>query len=242
MDDTMDVESENSGEESSDNENEDEETGNIDQELKDRLKDALGDAKADSDEENDNVSIDMDDLDDEAMEKMDAQLSQIFKQLSGKKSQGQLKKEKKDAIAQMHFKIRSLDIIDVYLSHQPTMSHVLFLLIPLLKCLEATIKIKGQEPLTSRLKNTLKKITNIKKIHDVDNELEPSSLAKMLQSLIDFANSGSPLVAELSQPQPIYAQCCTMILRFSQRIKDDDLEKNILDIYKNGIDSFFNKT
>ena len=31
----------------------------------------------------------------EAMEKMDAQLSQIFKQLSGKKSQVQLKKEKK---------------------------------------------------------------------------------------------------------------------------------------------------
>ena len=228
-------------ENSSDESEEEGEAGNIDDEVKERIKDALGEAKAESDDENDNVSIDMDDLDDEAMEKMDTALGQIFKQLSGKKHPAQLKKEKKDATAQMHFKIRCLDVIDVYLNHQPSMSHVLFLLIPLLTSIETYMKMKGHEPLATRLKNTVKKITSLKKIQSADSELEPSSLAEMLQSLINLANSGSPLIAELSQPLPLYAQCCTMILRFSLQLKDEELDTNILSIYKKAMDSFFNK-
>jgi len=228
-------------EEDSSDESEDEEAGNVDDEFKERIKQALGEAKAESGDEDDNASIDMDDLDDEAMNKMDEALGQLFKQLSGKKNPAQVKKEKKDTTAQMHFKIRCLDIIDVYLNHEPTMSHVLFLLSPLLESIETYMKKKDHEPLAIRLKNTVKKITGLKKIEEVDKELEPSSLVELLQSLIDLANTASPLVSELSQPLPIYAQCCTLVLKFSQKIKDDKLDENILSIYKKAMNNFFNK-
>lgn len=228
-------------EEDSSDESEDEDAGNVDDAFKERIKQALGEAKAESGDEDDNASIDMDDLDDEAMNKMDEALGQLFKQLSGKKNPSQVKKEKKDATAQMHFKIRCLDIIDVYLNHEPKMSHVLFLLSPLLESIETYMKKKDDEPLAIRLKNTVKKITGLKKIEEADKELEPSSLVEMLQSLIDLANTASPLVSELSQPLPIYAQCCTLVLKFSQKIKNEELDENILSIYKKAMNSFFNK-
>lgn len=234
-------ESEEENDEKNSSESEDDDDANIDEDFKERVKNALGDAKEDSDDEDDSASIDMDDLDDEAMEKMDTALGQLFKNLSGKKSQAEKKKERKDATAQMHFKIRCLDIIDVYLSHQPSMSHVLFLLSPILDSIETCMKLKEHEPLTNRLKNTLKKITNLKKVEEVDHELEPKSLVDMLQSLIDLASSSSPLVAELSQPLPIYAQCCTMVLKFTMRIKNEELDQEILSIYKKAMHSFFNK-
>ena len=218
-----------------------EETENVDDDFRDRVKEALGEAKEDSDEEDGNASIDMDDLDDEAMEKMDENLGKLFKQLSGKKSKGQLKSERKDVTAQMHFKIRCLDIIDVYLNHQPSMSHVLFLISPLLECMDSYIKMKDHGALTTRLKSTLKKITSLKKIEEADSELDPSSIPEILQSLMDFSNTSSTLVAELSQPLPIFAQCCTMVLKCCQKLKDSEVEQKVLGIYRTAMDSFFDK-
>ena len=49
-------------------------------------------------------SVDMDDMDDEAIDKLNTMLGQVFKQMSGKKSSEEKRKEKKDIIAQIHFK------------------------------------------------------------------------------------------------------------------------------------------
>ena len=56
-------------------------------------------------------SIDMDDLDDEDMAKMDEALSNIFRAICKRKSAGTKKKEMKDKLAIMHFKIRALDMV-----------------------------------------------------------------------------------------------------------------------------------
>ena len=53
----------------------------------------------------------MDDLDDEDMAKMDEALSNIFRAICKKKSAGTKKKEMKDKLAIMHFKIRALDMV-----------------------------------------------------------------------------------------------------------------------------------
>merc|ERR1712126_766909 len=227
----------NEADETSDDDDDDDDD---DEDFKEKVKDAPGDAIAESDD--DNASIDMDELDDEAMEKMDTALGQLFKQISGKKSQAQKKKEKKDAMAQMHFKIRCLDIIDVYISHQPKMSHVVFLILPLLKAIENYMNSKDQQPLSSRLKNTLKKITSSKKVEDADEELEPSSLVDMLRSLLDLSNSSSALVNELSQPIPLYAECCTLILKFTQKLNNWKIDAEILELYQSSLKTFFNKT
>ena len=92
------------------------------------------------------------------------------------------------------------------------------------------------------LKNTLKKITSSKKIEDADEELEPSSLVDMLRSLIDLSNSSSALVNELSQPIPLYAECCTLILKFAQKLNDKRIDDEILGLYQSSLKTFFNKT
>ncbi len=57
------------------------------------------------------VSIDIDDLDDEDMTKMDEALSNIFRSICKKKGSAVKKKEMKDNLAIMHFKIRALDMV-----------------------------------------------------------------------------------------------------------------------------------
>ena len=97
--------------------------------------------------------------------------------------------------------------------------------------------------MTTRLKNTLKKITKSKKVEDVDDELDPSSLIEMLRWLVNISNSSSALITELSQPnQPLYAECCTLIVKFSQKLGDNKINEDILDVYRSALKSFFNKT
>lgn len=69
-------------------------------------------------------SIDMDDLDDEDMAKMDEALSNIFKSICKKKSAGTKKKEMKDKLAIMHFKIRALDMVSQAFTRQYLFSPV----------------------------------------------------------------------------------------------------------------------
>ena len=54
----------------------------------------------------------MDDLEDEDMDKMNEALSNIFKTLCKKKSQGEKKKEMMEKLATMHFKIRTIDMVN----------------------------------------------------------------------------------------------------------------------------------
>ena len=129
----------------------------------------------------------MDDLEDEDMDKMNEALSNIFKTLCKKKSQGEKKKEMMDKLATMHFKIRTIDMVndltrviigvtniywwlccwlvikiiwwgqwslslqlEIYLSHEPKLAHVLFLIQPAIAALEDAIKDPTYEPLVNR--------------------------------------------------------------------------------------------
>ena len=208
-----------------------------DEDFKKKLKDALGDMADRSDEE----SIDMDDLDEEDMKKMDEALGQVFRKMSGKKSNVEVKKEREEAIAKMHFKIRALDIIDVYLAHQPPMSHLLYLILPLINAIGFAGKIKSYEPLQLRLRSTLKRLTNIKKA-EVDDELDAQSIPQLLQTLVDISNSGTTLMSQLSQPRPLFAQCCTLVQKCAVQLNDRSIDAKIVEIYKKGLDDFFHKS
>ena len=224
-------------EDEDDEADENEEEKDVDEDFRQKIKDALGKhAAVDSDAE----SIDMDDLDDEDMERMDEALGKIFRQMSGQKSWLEQKKEREDVMAKMHFKLRALDIIDVYLTHQPPMSHVLYLILPLIHALEAASKQKNNEPLKVRLRGTLKKLTSLKK-SAVDQELDQESIPDLLQSLVDLANSGSPLIAQLSQFQPLFAQSCNLVFKSAQQIDDPTLNNKMVEMYLKAMDSFFHK-
>ncbi len=182
----------------------------------------------------------MDDLDDEAMNKLDEALAKVFRQMSGKKSSAEKRKEKKDLLALVHFKIRALDMIDQYLSHQPAMSSAIFLSMQVIRALESSGKDKEQAPLQTRLKGTLRKLTNSKKLI-LDNDINSQDILETLKDLLELANSGSPIVAQISQPLPLFSQLAAMILKCSQQVSDEKLHEEIKEIYCDAMDDFFKK-
>ena len=238
-DDDKDEEEDNEDEESSDDD-EEEEGAAVSDEVKNRVKAAMGEhAAAESDEE----SIDMDDISEEDMKKMDEALANVFRVLSGgKKGGAQKKKEAKEALAMVHFKTRVLDLVDVYLSHSPKVSHILLVLEFALGALTAVGRRKEEQALVTRLVGTLKRVTNLRKPQQVnldDEEFDRASLAKMLQSLVDLANEGSPLVAQLSKPLPIFSQIAVVLLKLEQQLKDDEVSRSMSEAFKKAVGDFF---
>ncbi|TRY70913.1 hypothetical protein TCAL_07526 [Tigriopus californicus] len=191
-------------------------------------------------------SIDMDDIADDDMKKMDEMLANVFRLLSKKKGGAQKKKEKKDALAIMHFKIRALDMIDVYVSHQPKADHVLFIMSFVFNALEKLGNQKEQKPMVTRLQNTLKKMCNMRKPQHFNFEEgspDPEELIRLLEYLLELANSGSPLVSQLSQPIALFSQCTFLLLKISQQMKKaKDLDQRLRDVYSQALGNFFHKS
>ena len=234
-DEDEDEEEEGSDDEDSDNENEDEENKEPSDEFKLELTNAMGGNESDAD------SIDMDDLDDDAIAKLDTALGQVFKTMSGKKSSAEKRKEKKDALGQMHFKIRALDMIDNYLSHTPAISNVLVLSIAVIKALENVSKEKSQAPLEQRLNGTLRKLTALKKF-EIDSNLEGKDLVDHLEALVEQGKSGSPVVAQLSHPLPLYAQLANLIVKVGNQMDDKKIDKSLKEVFVKAFDDFLNNT
>ncbi len=249
-----DEEGEAEGEESDEDEEDD---GEPSKELRERVKAALGDHAAagseDDDEEDggemEEEDIDMDDIDEEDMKKMDEALANVFRQLSGKKSGAEKKKERKNAKALVDFRIRCLDLLDVYVTHQPRMAHVLLILQRVILALEAS-KGDAEKDMRVRLTGTLKKITNLRKEQqftsatggdDTESSLS-DQLVSFLQFLVDLANGGSLVMAALNNPQPIFSQCGQLVLRMSQIVDDMKLSEDLDAIYVKATQDFFNNT
>merc|ERR1719237_1234215 len=61
----------------------------------------------------------------------------------------------------------------------------------------------------------------------------------MLQSLVDLANEGSPLVAQLSKPQPIFSQIVVLLLKLEQQLKDEEVSRGMGEVFKKAVGDFF---
>ena len=230
---------ENDDDDDDDAESDGEADGKVSADFRDRVKAAIGDHAAGDDDEE---SIDMDDIPDEDMAKMDKALADVFKVLSkGKKSSEQKRKETKDALALTHFKIRALDLIDVYVSREPNAEHVLHVVDFALGAL-AVVDEKKEPALVTRLIGTLKKLTNRKKPANIDlAKFDESKLTEQLQALVQLANEGSPLVTRLSKPIPIFSQIAALLVKMSQQVKSPKLTSTVTEIYRQALDDFFNK-
>merc|ERR1719464_1387314 len=219
------------------NPNENEEPSEELMELEKKLKECMDEDVGDGQDD-----IDIDALDDEAIAKLDTALGAVFRQLSGKKSTAEKKKEKKDTLAQVHFKIRALDMIDNYLGHQPPISNVLSLSVPLIKALETCSKDKLLAPLEIRIKGTLKKMTNIKK-PEIDDNLTGDALVNLLEALVEMGNTGSSVVPQLQSPIPLFSQLANLIIKCSVQLKSDPkVESRIQEVLNKSLDSWFSNS
>lgn len=186
----------------------------------------------------------MDDISEEDMKKMDEALANVFRQLSRKKGQGLKKKERKDKLAVVHFKIRVLDLINVYLSHQPSLEHILIIINFVRDTLERIFgKNKDNKPFENRLIATLKKITNLKKTqkYRIDEDFDGDSIVETLKSFTSMANNSSPIMTSLNNPQPIFSQVCSLLVKSSLTLGDKSLNRKVNQVFEEAMDDFFQK-
>ncbi|XP_060806524.1 myb-binding protein 1A-like protein [Amyelois transitella] len=161
-------------------EEEDEEMKIPDQ-LRMAVQKALGTAVPESDTE----SVDADMIDEEEGKKLDEALAEAFKQFQSGKAKGKKnKKERKDKKALSDFRIRVLDLIDIYLEKDPAMDICLNMMAPLMRCLEFCMRDNQFSELENRVRKTIKTLTKIRKFASSEG-VTLDVLCDYLKSTID---------------------------------------------------------
>ena len=227
----------------------------VDEEMKTRLKSALAlHVAADPKNNEDEADLDMDAISEEEMKRLDVALANVFRVLSKKSGLTKSRKERKDDLAAMHFKIRTLDLLDVYLANSPLAGHVVMSMEFTLSALEAMQKRKSgmrkeqDEPLEVRIRGTLKKIVALKNSFAgfrADPSLNLTALVSVLNSYISLANSGSPIMASLNNPLPLFSQACSLVMKLADSFPDEKERKKAVEavgnIYQEALKDFFIK-
>ncbi|GBP70087.1 Myb-binding protein 1A [Eumeta japonica] len=197
---------------------------------------ALGNAVMDSDAE----SIDADMIDEEEGRKLDEALSEAFKlfhQPRNKKS----KEEKKDKKALSDFRIRVLDLIDIYLEKDPPMDVCLGMIAPLIRCLEFSIQDNQFKDLENRCRKTIKILTKVRKFSSTEN-VTIGILCDYLKSIIEKGTRSHFLFQAIGDVithcGSFVVHCATKIVTQTKTSENESLA-SLVDIYKESLQSFF---
>lgn len=246
-----------SGEESGDESDDEQESGeekeedesdieieDDDEELKtpEQLKIAVQKALGAAGNISDTESLDADMIDEEEGKKLDDALAEAFKQFhqgKGKKS----KKERKDKKALSDFRIRVLDLIDIYLEKEPSMDICLGMIDPLTRCLEFCIQDSQFSELENRVRKTVKTLTKIRKFASND-DVTMDLLCDYLKSTIDKGSRSHFMFQALGDVITFFA---TFIIHCSQNIqtkntkspKKSKAASPLVEIFKGALQNYF---
>ena len=148
----------------------------VDEEFRRQVKAALGDCAAvdTSDDESDRIDDNQSDMsmDDDAMEAVDQALAAVFHERRlAKKDKKQRQEEKK---VDAHFRLRALDLLDIFIKRQSSNPLILDLILPLLHLIRRGQRLRDVKPLVDRAENLFSnKLCKIKQYPrenvDVDN-------------------------------------------------------------------------
>lgn len=192
------------------NTDDDEAQESVNERLRDALSTALRDQRA---IQSDDESVDIDNMDDEEASKLDAALANAFKQFrpnTGKKS----KKQSKEEQTLTHFRVRVLDLIEIYLDTAPPMLLTLEIMLPLLQCLEFCIRDVHQLPLLHRISHCLKSLGSLKKFSSTDGVTQ-QILHDLLLSLLEKGSKSALMMQDMSNQ---LTECCVFVLRCSNML------------------------
>lgn len=143
-----------------------------------------------------------------------------FKPNIGKKS----KKQKKEDEALTHFRVRVLDLIDLYLESEPSMYNCLEIMVVLLRILEFAIKDEHQKPLLNRTRSSLKKLSTIKKFKSID-DIDETTLSDLFNSLLEKGTKNFFIMQEMNDK---ISECCLFVIRCVEYLNLlDDVPKKI---------------
>ncbi|KAJ3284320.1 DNA-directed DNA polymerase [Rhizoclosmatium sp. JEL0117] len=164
------------------------------EELKNRLKAALGGVADDAADMNPDDAEDDDDeksLNDEEMEAFDEKLSAIFRERKKVKTE---QRDKKQQV--LHFKLRVVDLIELFIKKQPANPLILSLIMPSLAVVIETADSDESRELHTKMTTLIKtKLATVKEVPPVESLESGLALLKEIQELA--AKSPSASVAGL---------------------------------------------
>ncbi|XP_015606625.1 DNA polymerase V [Cephus cinctus] len=229
-DDDDDSEAENGKEDLNDSDLDMNENDAVTDRLRMAVRQALGDALVQSDEED----IDVDQIDDAEGKRLDESLAAAFRILRENRK-NKSKKQEKSAETLTHFRIRAIDLLEVYLDSSPVMALALDMLVPLFALLEFCIKNPHEKPLENRVRACLKKLSSVKKFKNTD-DVDELLFTDILKVLIEKGERSASVCQEMSDK---LAECCTFLVRCIQQanISSD----KIAEIYTENLIAFFRK-
>lgn len=217
-----------------DNESEDnslmDDEGTVSTQLRTAISTALGTMGPDTDAE----SIDLDDMDDEEAKRLDDALAQAFKQYSEKRrSKKPSKKERIALTSASHFRVRVLDLIDIYIKTNPKLSFLTEILMRLFELLNDSAKDGG--PVFQRTQQLLNKLTIVKpeNIEDVTDE----QICEIFRNLVTKKFT----VTALTKRNEFLPKCCNFIINCSEILsKESGQESVIIEVIKEHLTEFIN--
>ncbi|EEB15582.1 DNA polymerase V, putative [Pediculus humanus corporis] len=210
-------------------ENDDEDKPN--DQLRCAVREALGYSAAGTDDE----SIDMDDMNEEEEAQLNEKLSAAFK-LWKAGSQEKKKKQTKEEEALMHFRLRVLDLVEMYISTNQTMRGCLDLIHPLFNLLEYSIKNKYQTPLKNRVDSILNSVSSSKRSFIDKEHVTQSDIYEIFNLILDKREISSLVFVEMA---PRVTDSVAFLIRCSQILNENEPYEPLVNKFKSLLESFF---
>ncbi|XP_012288300.1 DNA polymerase V [Orussus abietinus] len=193
---------------SADEDREEEEDDTVTDRLRLAVREALGDASVVTDVED----IDVDQISKEEGKRLNESLAAAFRILRENR-RSRSKKQEKSAQALTHFRVRVVDLLDMYLDSCPSMVLSLSILVPMFSLLEFCIKDPHQKPLENRVRSCLKKFSTVRKFKDTE-DVDEQLLVDVLKALIEKGERSASVCQEMGDK---LAECCTFLIRCVQQ-------------------------
>lgn len=205
--------------ESSGSEDEDltdaDEEGTASDQLRSAISQALGLAMPETDTE----SVDLNDMDDAEADRLDVALSDAFRSLRKKtgESKKKTKLERTTNTTVMHFRIRVLDLIEIYLKTSPSLAITLNILTDLIPMYEQCVGNKDHQPLVNRLQRVLRMLLNLREFSNIANVNEVK-LYELFQSIINVKTNP----AAINEQNKLRSNLSAFLIAVSQLLKSPD--------------------
>lgn len=159
----------------------------------------------------DNDEIDVDEIDETEGKKLDAQLAAAFKMIKETRKSSSKKQKESDQVL-MHYRIRVMDLLEMYMESGPSMALALDMLVPIFQLLEFCIKDPHQKPLENRVRACMKKLSTTKKFESVEG-VDENALITTLKVMMQESKLTASVSKEMGDK---LADCCIFLIRCSQ--------------------------
>lgn len=182
----------------------------------DHLRSVISQALGGLGQETDTESVDLNDMKDEEAMRLDVALSGAFKDMV-KKTSGGKKKTKLERTVNttvMHFRIRVLDLLEIYLKTSPSLDHTLNILTDLVPMYEQCAGNKNLTQLTNRLNRVFRTLFSTRVFSNTDDTTE-ARLYELFYNTINI--KANPAI--LAEQSKLKINLMTFLIVVSQLLK-----------------------